>query len=104
MAAPISVMPRQTDSTGIMSRRFFSFEGSWRKDVPSKYESDAEVLIPSFHPTNGSSTDVSTIAGRTTAIGKPAPYFAISDSARLLVKVSVLGHSNYAESSMQTSV
>ena len=42
--------------------------------------------MPSFQPTNGSLTEVSTMAGRTTAIGRPAPYFAISDSARLLVK------------------
>ena len=35
-AAAISVMPRQTMSTGITSRHFRSFEGSWRKFVPSK--------------------------------------------------------------------
>src|ERR1700694_4753451 len=96
MAAPISVMPRHTESTGIMSSRFFSFVGSWRKEVPSKYESEAEVLMPSFQPTNGSCTDVSTMAGRTTAMGKPAPYLEISDSARLLVREYVLGHPSYA--------
>src|SRR6266478_849820 len=37
-AAAISVMPRQTMSTGMTSRHFFAFEGSWRKFVPSKYE------------------------------------------------------------------
>src|SRR5271166_4534892 len=90
-AAAISVMPAHTASTGIMSSRLRSFEGSCRNDVPSKYESDAEVLMPSFHPRNGFATDVSTIAGRTIAIGNPAPYFTISDSARLLVYVYVFG-------------
>jgi hypothetical protein len=42
--------------------------------------------MPSFQPRNGFATEVSTIAGRTIAIGRPAPCFAISDSARLLVK------------------
>src|ERR1035438_5330911 len=84
-AAAISVIPAHTASTGIMSNRFRSFDGNCRNAVPSRYESDAEVLMPSFHPRNGLETDVSTIAGRTIAIGKPAPYLAISDSARLLV-------------------
>src|SRR5580704_3721191 len=94
MAAAIRVMPAQTASTGMMSRRLLSFEGNWRKYVPSRYESEAEVLMPSFHPRNGFETEVSTIAGRTTAIGKPAPRFTISDSARLLVSVYVLGQPN----------
>src|ERR1700758_4618688 len=84
-AAAIIVIPWQTASTGMMSSRFFSLEGSWRKEVPSKYESDAEVLIPSFHPRKGFLTDVSTIAGRTIATGNPTPRLPIIDSARLLV-------------------
>ena len=87
IAAAISVIPLQTASTGIMSSRLLSFEGNCRKYVPSRYDSDAEVLMPSFHPRNGLATEVSTIAGRTTATGSPAPCFAISDSARLLVSV-----------------
>ena len=43
--------------------------------------------MPSFHAGNGLATEVSTIAGRTIAIGKPVPRLAIKDSARLLVKV-----------------
>jgi hypothetical protein len=86
-AAAISVIPLHTASTGIISRRLLSFVGNCRKYVPSRYDSDAEVLMPSFQPRNGFATEVSTIAGRTTAIGNPAPYFAISDSARLLVSV-----------------
>src|SRR5450631_4533836 len=84
-AAAISVIPAHTASTGIMSSRLRSFEGNCRNAVPSRYDSDAEVLMPSFQPRNGLATDVSTIAGRTIAIGRPAPYLAISDSARLLV-------------------
>src|SRR5271170_6750259 len=84
-AAPIRVIPAHTASTGIISSRLRSFEGSCRNDVPSRYDSDAEVLIPSFQPRKGFATEVSTIAGRTIAIGSPAPCFAIRDSARLLV-------------------
>ena len=93
-AVAISVIPLQTASTGRMSSRLLSFVGNCRKYVPSKYDSDAEVLIPSFHPGKGLATEVSTIAGRTTATGSPAPYFAISDSARLLVSVYVFGQPN----------
>src|SRR5205085_8223153 len=87
IAAPISVIPWHTASTGIMSSRLCSFDGSWRNVVPSRYESEAEVLMPSFQPTKGLLTDVSTMDGRTIAIGKSLPRFAISDSARLLVRV-----------------
>src|ERR1700730_12827084 len=104
MAAPNSVVPRHTESTGMISNRFFSFVGSWRNEVPSHYESEAEVLMPSFQPTKGSWTDVSTMAGRTTAMGKPAPYLEISDSARLLVRVYVLGHPSSAARFMPYSV
>src|SRR5579864_807301 len=90
-AAAIRVMPLQTASTGTMSRRLLLFEGSWRKYVPSRYDREADVLMPSFHPRNGFATEVSTMAGRTTAIGRPAPRFAMSDSARLLVRVYVFG-------------
>src|ERR1700681_1588310 len=91
-AAAIRVIPLQTASTGTMSSRLLLFEGNWRKYVPSRYDSDAEVLMPSFHPGKGLVTEVSTIAGRTTATGSPAPCLAMSDSARLLVSVYVLGH------------
>src|ERR1700722_6586311 len=84
-------MPLQTASTGTMSSRLLLFEGSWRKYVPSRYDRDAEVLMPSFHPGNGLATEVSTIAGRTTATGKPAPIFAISDSPSPLGSDNVLG-------------
>src|SRR5580700_8516710 len=87
-------MPLHTASTGIMSSRLLSFVGNCRKYVPSRYDNDAEVLMPSFQPRNGLLTEVSTIAGRTTATGSPAPYFAINDSARLLVSVYVFGQPN----------
>ena len=47
----------------------------------------ADVLTPSFHPSKGSWVEVSTIEGRTTAIGSSRARASISDSARLLVKV-----------------
>src|ERR1700732_4576660 len=84
-------MPRQAMSTGITSRRLRSFDGSCRKYVPRRYERGAEVLIPSFHPRKGWSIEVCTIDGRTTALGSPAPRVVSSDSAKLLVKVYVLG-------------
>src|ERR1700733_3505895 len=87
-------MPRVTRSTGIKSSDLLSFVGSCRKNVPSKYESEAEVLIPSFQPRNGFSIDDSTMAGRTTAIaalGFWSRKLRISDSDRLFVKVYVLG-------------
>ena len=80
-------MPRQTMSTGITSRHFRSFEGSWRKFVPSKYESGPEVLIPSFHPLNGERSELSTIEGRTIAIGNSQLLRARIDSPRLFVNV-----------------
>src|SRR5215470_6169949 len=86
-AAAISVIPRQTMSTGITSRHFFSFEGSCRKFVPSKYESGPEVLIPSFQPENGERVELSTIEGRTMAIGRSFPRRARMDSPRLFVNV-----------------
>src|SRR6266567_1849887 len=86
-AAAISVIPPHTASTGTMSSRLLLFVGNCRKYVPSRYDREAEVLMPSFHPWKGLATDVSTIAGRTIATGNPAPCFAISDSARLLVSV-----------------
>src|SRR5579863_1376279 len=85
-------MPAQTASTGTISRRLLLFEGNCRKYVPSRYDNEADVLMPSFHPRKGLATEVSTIAGRTTATGSPAPCFTISDSARLLVSVYVFGH------------
>src|SRR4029077_11664141 len=88
-AAAISVIPRHTMSTGITSRHFRSFEGNCRKFVPSKYDSGPEVLIPSFHPTNGERSELSTIDGRTIAIGKSFPCFASIDSPRLFVNVYV---------------
>src|SRR5882724_11144245 len=86
-AAAIRVIPRQTMSTGITSRHFFSFEGSCRKFVPSRYESGPEVLIPSFQPENGVRVELSTMEGRTTAIGKSFPRRARMDSPRLFVNV-----------------
>ena len=87
IAAAISDMPRHTMSTGITSRHFRSLVGNCRKFVPSRYDSGPEVLIPSFHPINGERSELSTIDGRTIAIGRPAPRRAINDSARLLVNV-----------------
>src|SRR5215470_7952734 len=92
----MSVIPRQTESTGIMSRRLRSFEGNWRKLVPRRYDNDAEVLMPSFHPIKESATDVSTIAGRTMATGRPFARLPIKDSARLLVSVYVFGQPSSA--------
>src|SRR5258707_668140 len=86
-AAAISVMPRQTMSTGMTSRHFFAFEGSWRKLVPRRYESGPEVLMPSFQPLNGVYCELSTIEGRTIAIGKSLPRCERIDSPRLLVNV-----------------
>src|ERR1700719_94139 len=85
-AAAMSVMPRQTMSTGITSRHFFAFEGNWRKFVPSKYESGPEVLIPSFHPVNGERSELSTIEGRTMAMGRSRPRRACIDMANHLAK------------------
>src|ERR1700681_3564555 len=78
-------------STGITSRHFRAFVGSCRKFVPNKYESGPEVLIPSFHPENGERSELSTIDGRTIAIGKSLPRVASTDSPKLFVKVYVLG-------------
>src|SRR5580704_3653605 len=86
-AAAISVMPRQTMSTGITSRHLRSFEGSCRKFVPSKYDNGPEVLIPSFQPVNGERSELSTIEGRTMAIGNSPALRASMDSPRLLVNV-----------------
>src|ERR1700688_906322 len=88
-------MPRQTMSTGMTSRHFFAFEGNWRKFVPSKYDSGPEVLMPSFQPLNGVYCELSTIDGRTIAIGKSRPRCARIDSPRLLVKVYVFGQPRY---------
>ena len=60
--------------------------------------------MPSFHPRNGLNTDVSTIAGRTIAIGSPAPCFAISDSARLLLNVYVFGQPSSRARAIPASV
>src|SRR5215469_3687883 len=93
-AAAISVIPRHITSTGIRSRHLLAFVGSWRKNVPKRYESDAEVLTPSFHPQNGFSIEDSTIDGRTSAIaafGFSFRKLRIIDSARLFVNVYVLG-------------
>src|SRR2546430_11609226 len=72
-AAAISVIPRHTISTGITSKHFRSFDGSWRKLVPSKYDRGPEVLIPSFQPANGERSELSTIDGRTMAMGRSLP-------------------------------
>src|SRR6266704_2147281 len=69
----MSVNPRHTMSTGITSRHFRSLEGSWRKFVPRRYESGPEVLMPSFQPVNGERSELSTIEGRTTAMGRSRP-------------------------------
>src|SRR5580700_8497990 len=90
-AAAISDIPRQTMSTGITSRHFLSFEGSCRKFVPSKYESGPEVLIPSFQPMNGDRSELSTIEGRTIAIGNSPLLRARIDSPKLFVNVYVFG-------------
>src|SRR5512140_1599352 len=87
IAAATSVIPAQTASTGMISSRLLSLQGNCRKYVPSRYDKDAEELMPSFQPTKSLATEVSTIAGRTTATGSPAPYFTIRDSAKLLVRV-----------------
>src|SRR5260370_22087157 len=86
-AEAMSVIPRHTMSTGITSRHFRSFEGSWRKFVPRRYESGPEVLMPSFHPVKGERSELSTIEGRTMAIGKSRPRRARIDSPRLFVNV-----------------
>src|ERR1700730_3380785 len=91
MAAAISVIPRQTMSTGITSRHLRSLVGSCRKFVPSKYDSGPEVLMPSFHPANGERAELSTIDGRTIAIGKSRPWRARIDSPKLFVNVYVFG-------------
>src|SRR6266851_8938864 len=86
-AEAMSVIPRQTMSTGITSRHFRSFEGSWRKFVPRRYDSGPEVLMPSFQPVNGERSELSTIEGRTMAMGRSRPRRARMDSPRLFVKV-----------------
>src|SRR5579859_5656715 len=86
-AAAINVIPRQTISTGITSRHFFSFDGSCRKFVPSKYDNGPDVLIPSFQPENGVRVELSTIDGRTTATGRSFPRRARIASPRLFVNV-----------------
>src|SRR4029077_18723946 len=86
-AAAISVMPRETMSTGITSRHFRSFEGSWRKFVPRRLESGPEVLIPSFQPVKGDRSELSTMDGRTMAIVKSCPLRVRMDLPRLFVKV-----------------
>ena len=86
-APAIRVIPRLTMSTGITSRHFRSFEGSWRKFVPSRYDSGPDVLMPSFHPVNGERSELSTIDGRTMAIGRSLPCRARIDSPRLFVNV-----------------
>src|SRR6266536_4421434 len=88
------VIPRHTASTGITSRRLRSLLGNCRKYVPKRYESAAEVLIPSFHPRNGCAVELSTIAGRTMARGRPVPSFVSNDSARPFVSVYVFGQPN----------
>src|SRR5216683_1111815 len=77
-----------------MSQGFVTEVASWYNSSCRRSTIDAEVLMPSFHPRSGFATDVSTIAGRTTAIGSPVPCFTISDSARLLVNVYVFGQPN----------
>src|ERR1700737_2377620 len=91
-AAAIKLIPRHTISTGITSRHLRALVGSCRKFVPSKYDSGPEVLIPSFHPENGERSELSTIDGRTIAIGSSRPLRANTDSPRLFVNVYVLGH------------
>src|SRR5437588_11290987 len=91
-------------STGITSRHFRSFEGSCRKLVPSKYESGPDVLIPSFHPVNGERSELSTMDGRTMAMGRPLPCRAKIDSPRLLVNVYVLGQPRCVARRMPTCV
>src|SRR5207302_8612681 len=70
-AEAMSVIPRETMSRGITSRHFRSFEGSWRKFVPRREESGREVLIAAFHPVKGERSELSTIDGRTMAMGRP---------------------------------
>src|ERR1700753_3525464 len=84
-------MPRHTVSTGITSRHLRAFVGSWRKFVPSRYESGPEVLMSSFQPGNGERVELSTIDGRTTAIAKSFPWRDNTDSPRLFVNVYVFG-------------
>src|SRR6266478_1993771 len=91
MAAAIRVIPRQTISTGITSKHLRSLVGSCRKLVPSKYESGPEVLMPSFHPMKGERIELSTIDGRTIAIGKSCPWRERIDSPKLFVNVYVFG-------------
>src|SRR5205814_5367005 len=66
-----------------LSRHFRSFDGSCRKFVPSKYDSGPEVLIPSFQPINGERSELSTIDGRRTAIGRSLPCRARIDSPKI---------------------
>src|ERR1700682_4305514 len=86
-AAAIRLIPRLTMSTGITSRHLRALVGSWRKFVHSKYESGPEVLIPSFQPENGERSELSTMDGRTMAIGKSRPRLASTDSPKLFVNV-----------------
>ena len=60
--------------------------------------------MPSFHPRKGFATDVSTMDGRTTAMGNPVPRLTIRDSARLLVKVYVFGQPSSLERLVPASV
>src|SRR3984893_6714782 len=89
-AAAIRLIPRLTMSTGITSRHLRALVGSCRKFVPSKYESGPEVLIPSFQPEKGERIELSTIDGRTMAMGKSFPWRDRIDSPRLFVYVYVL--------------
>src|SRR5579862_9668916 len=78
-------------STGITSRHLCLFVGNCRNVVPSRYDSGPDVLMPSFHPVNGVLSELSTIEGRTIAIGKSFPRRARIDSPRLFVNVYVFG-------------
>ena len=55
--------------------------------MPSRYDSGPDVLMPSFHPVNGERSELSTIDGRTMAIGRSLPCRARIDSPRLFVNV-----------------
>src|SRR4030088_469292 len=72
-AAAMSVIPRHTMSTGITSRHLRSFEGRGRRLAPRRYESGQEVLIHSFQPAKGEPSELSTIDGRTMAMGRSRP-------------------------------
>jgi len=72
---------------GITSRHFSFVRRKLAEIRAEKVESGPDVLIPSFQPVKGERSELSTIDGRTMAIGRSRPCRARIDSPRLFVKV-----------------